>query len=178
MQKLIIALTGEPASGKIAIAKHLIEKHGFARVRMMEPVHRMLEAGFALGDEDFEGDAKNAPLKDFGGLTPTALKSALGYDWGRRSVHSDVWANQYPRFVREVAGDRIVTDDIRFANEIVKARELGAVVIRIDRPSISEGRSQRDLPFDRNLVNDDTLEALFAKADELVNVLCELRQAA
>jgi hypothetical protein len=178
MKKLIIALIGEPASGKIAIAKHFIEHHGFARVRMMEPVHRMLEAGFGLGDEDFEGDAKSQPLKDFGGLTATALKSALGYDWGRRSIHSDVWANQYPRIVNELPAARVVTDDIRFANEIVKAREEGAVIVRIDRPSIPEGRSQRDLPHDYVITNDKTLEDLFVSANSLLSRLLDLRKAA
>lgn len=176
--KLILGLTGEPASGKIAIAKHLIEHHGFARVRMMEPVHRMLEAGFGLGDEDFEGDAKNQPLKDFGGLTPTALKSMLGYDWGRRSVHSDVWANQYPRIVKELPAERIVTDDIRFGNEIMKAREEGAIIVRIERPSIQEGRAQKDLPYDFVITNDKTLEDLFTAADALVSRLLDLRKAA
>jgi dephospho-CoA kinase len=176
--KFILGLIGEPASGKIAIAKHLIERHAFARVRMMEPVHRMLEVGFGLGDEDFEGEAKTRPLPQYGGLTPTALKTMLGYDWGRRTVHSDVWATQYARIVNELAAEFIVTDDIRFPNEIMKAREQGAVIVRVDRPSVQEGRAQKDLPYDFVITNDKTLDDLFSAADDLVARLMDLRKAA
>lgn len=176
--KFILCLTGEPASGKIAIAKHLIEKHSFSRVRMMEPVHRMLEAGFGLCDADFEGDAKTRPLPEYGGLTPTALKSMLGYEWGRRTVHSDVWATQYPRIVKELPAERVVTDDVRFPNEIMKARELGAVIVRVERPSVADGRAQKDLPYDYSIVNDKTLEDLFTAADSLVERLTRIRLAA
>lgn len=178
-KRLIMALIGEPASGKIAIAKHLVDRGGFKRVRMMEPVHRMLNAGFGLKDEDFEGDSKSAPRRELGGMSPQAIKTALGYEWGRRTVHSDLWANQFPRIVEETGGPRIVCDDPRFGNELQLVRDAGGIIVKVTRPSLTERtRELRELSYDYELMNDKGLEDLFVAADALVGRLEALRAAA
>ncbi|CAB4180488.1 hypothetical protein UFOVP1040_62 [uncultured Caudovirales phage] len=171
---LIVALVGEPGCGKVAAARHLEERTGFRRVGFTDRINAMLRVGLNLTDLQLDGDAKHTPLDEMGGVTPVHLKQTLGYEWGRVRVHSDVWVNLWKADVLALAGQGIVVDDIRFANEASAVRALGGTVIRIERPGISRperasDRHARDIACDTTVVNDKGLGDLYRSLERAID---------
>ena len=125
----VIAFCGPADSGKSTAAAHLVERYGYTRVRMAEPLKAMLLA-LGLGRADVDGDRKEVSHPLLGGKTPRQVMQTLGTDWGRRMVDPDLWTRPWTFRTRAVlgAGGRVVVDDVRFDNEAALVREEGAVV--------------------------------------------------
>jgi len=94
----------------------------------------------------------------------------LGTEYGRQSVHPEVWLMCWERATRQKldAGIPVVVDDVRFPNEAALVRRLGGELWRIERPGTERGPAHAseggldDYPlFDRRLVNDGTLIDLY-----------------
>jgi hypothetical protein len=177
---MIIGLTGVSDSGKGWVSAHLSQRYGFAALRIGDPVSRMIEAGFGLSGEGSANRGQTVPW--LGGLTIRQLKRSLGADWGRRQVSTDVWVKMWERALPQ-AGQRVVTDDLRFPNEIAALRAAGGLVWHVERPGYgpdetSESRAARDMPCDGWLVNDTSIAALLRRVDVKVTTLfAEMKEA-
>ena len=57
----IIALTGPKGAGKSTVAQHLVDAHGYHRMRFADPVKRMLRA-MGLSVEHIDGALKEMPV--------------------------------------------------------------------------------------------------------------------
>ncbi|HET9574532.1 MAG TPA: hypothetical protein VFP29_12490 [Methyloceanibacter sp.] len=171
---LVVALVGEPGCGKVAVARHLQDRTGFRRVGFTDRINAMLRVGLGLTDLQLDGDEKHSPLDEFGGVTPVHLKQTLGYEWGRTRVDSGLWVALWKRDVEALAGQAVVADDLRFANEASAVRTVGGIVIRIERPGISRpdrasDRHARDIACDLTVVNDKGLGELFRAVEQAID---------
>lgn len=171
---LVVALIGEPGCGKVAAARHLEERTGFRRVGFTDRINAMLKVGLNLTDLQLDGDGKHTPMDDMGGVTPVHLKQTLGYEWGRVRVHSDLWVNLWRADVLALAGQAVVVDDLRFANEASAVRALGGLVIRIERPGVARperasDRHARDIACDCTVVNDKALGDMFRAVEQAID---------
>jgi hypothetical protein len=167
----VIGILGKAFAGKTTLAKQL-EARGWKRVRFGGPVKEMLKV-LGLTDAQVDGDEKEVPLEILGGQTSRHAQRSLGTDWGRDTIHPDLWANVWLATVKKhlAAGHNVVCDDVRFPNELQAVRILGATVVRVRRPNgpkskfpnhISEtlmGRVKVDLALN----NDGTPADLFNK---------------
>lgn len=103
--------------------------------------------------------------------TPRWLMQTLGTEWGRKSVHPDLWTKIAKRRAEMLLaqGKKVVITDARFPNEIEVMREIGAKVVRIDRPGLLVDLSHESeahipsLPIDQVVLNNGTLEELRTK---------------
>lgn len=173
MSRRIIGVVGPAGSGKSAVAKHLVSKHEFLRMRFAENLKSMLKVGLGLTDEQIDGDQKMISLHQFGGCTPRHLMQTLGTEWGRRMVHSDIWVNAWRQSLP--AHGLICVDDVRFPNEASAIRAEGGVLWRVTRTNANavfvdhpSERLQRDIETDLTLENDRSLFDLMIKVDEEV----------
>ena len=169
---MLIGVLGVAGSGKTLVAKRLVDRYGFHRMRFADPLKRMLRDGLGLSEDEVDGDLKMTPNAVFDGHTPRYLMQTLGTEWGRRRVSQDIWVNIWKRDAALVDGN-IVVDDVRFPNEALAIRALGGIIWRVYRPGLSAGphmseRAQMEIEEDRLISNATTVDALWASIDHLV----------
>lgn len=171
----VVGILGVAGSGKTLVAKHLVERHGFARTRFAGPLKAMLKVGFGLTDEHLDGDQKLRPLPELCGTTPRHLMQTMGHDWGRRMVHPDVWATAWKRDVLARDG-LIVADDLRYPNEAQAIRDVGGAIWRVYRPGLqtmehASERAQKAIVEDELINNATTIADMIKSVDYLVEQL-------
>ena len=193
---MIIMLNGYSGVGKDTVAEYLASKHGYSRYAIADPLREMLEMINPIVDVDRRsGDAIHLAdaLADGGWdrakrgcsevrrlleATGQAARDALGkYVWMYALEH---------RTSRDSIrlGSRnsdVVVSDVRYENEFQwlgnDAYDLngGEALVRVERPGIgpvSDHVSAGVLSYpDYTIVNDGSLDDLYAKVDALVEEL-------
>lgn len=131
----VIGVTGLAGSGKTEVAKHLISRYGFARVRFADTLKKMIRA-LGLTTRHVDGDLKEKPCALLDGKTPRWAMQTIGTEWGRRLISENLWVKAWEKTARKSLkkGVSIVADDVRFQNEVAMIRSLGGVVINVTRP--------------------------------------------
>jgi hypothetical protein len=127
----------------------------------------------------YVNDGKEEPIPFLGGVTGRRLMQTLGTDWGRNTIHPDLWvgiaATKLEARLQSQWGRgadthlRAVFDDVRFQNEADFIHAAGGIIVRIERPE--EGRpaavyehasEQQPLIPDMTIRNAGTTEDFFA----------------
>src|ERR1035437_9507797 len=117
MNRIVVGLCGFIGSGKTTAANHLVEHHGFTRIRFAGPLKAML-AALGLTEEEIDGSLKNDPCDLLCGKTPRYAMQQLGTEWGRELIGPDLWIRAWSSSVEDCGmHSRIIADDVRFPNE-------------------------------------------------------------
>ena len=179
--KLVALYSPVPQSGKSTVARYLISK-GWKCISFSTPLKRMLEPVLrSLGYVDTEifemlyGADKEKLISVLGNKTTRQLMQTLGTDWGRNLVYQDLWILCWKGEVQQAMknGHNVVTDDLRFLNEMEAVRSLQGKCWWIDRPvgantygHASEGALNDYYDqFDAVIHNNHDIEVLNAKLD-------------
>lgn len=165
----LIGFCGPAGAGKSAAAGRLVRHHGFTRVRFAGPLKRMMWA-LGLDGRHTDGALKEIPCDLLGGRTPRFAMQTLGTEWGRDIIAQDVWLRAWASAVR-VAGEPVVVDDVRFANEAAAVRQAGGRLIRITgRGGISGGHVSelQDFEVDHTIENAGSFDDFMAAVDGVV----------
>lgn len=177
MGRHIIGIVGVAGSGKTLVWRHLIEKHGFAKVSFAGPVRKMLIDGLGLPAEMVEGDGKETPEPMLCGRTGRQLTRTLINDWGRKQVGRALWCNIWMRDAIALDGS-VVADDVRHPDEAAVIRALGGEIWKVYRPGLNSSdqateNAQRGIEEDRLLANATSIPDLIRSVDALVEQLKE-----
>lgn len=173
---MIIGLTGYAGSGKSTAAKHLVEKHGFTQVKFAGPLKQMMRC-LGLGDREIEGDLKEVPHPVLNYKTPRYAMQTLGTEWGRELIGQNLWVNVGVESTHQALGEgsQVVIDDCRFPNEAAAIKELGGVIIKINRPGVepvnAHASESQELPVDWEVYNVGTPEALGRAIDSTLEFI-------
>lgn len=185
MSVTVIGLTGAAGSGKTTVARHIVETMGGERRPFAGPLKQMLQtfledqgAGMAMAIRMVSGDLKEEPTDYLGGRTPRQAMQTLGTEWGRGlspTLWVDAWRHGIERASLQASVDGvpalIVVDDVRFPNEVEAIRQLGGLIIRIDRPGSGlEGAAGRHASETEDLGEPD----MFIKNTGTIDQLHEL----
>lgn len=171
----LIGLVGAARVGKDTAAEHLVEQYDFSQYAFADPIKEMLEPVF--GDL-FYGGHREEEIKWLG-KSPRQLMQTLGTEWGRDQVHPNLWvllAEQAWQREKSRGGCGFVVSDVRFANECEWITRAGGTLIEIvrpDAPTVADHRSEREalnLLGRWRITNDGTLEDLYARLDEIMEV--------
>ncbi len=161
--RFVVGFAGKMGSGKTTAARHLIEQHGFERVRFAGPLKNMMYA-LGLSEAEVDGALKESPCDLLGGKTPRFAMQTIGTEWGRQIIDDRLWIRAWRRAVEKTTpGAWIVADDVRYANEAAAIRDMGGVLIRIDRAAVSRAapsHSSEEIGFDCDFAfsNDGSVE--------------------
>lgn len=90
-----------------------------------------------------DGDLKETPLPELGGLSYRSFAETIGHDWGRHTAvpSGTLWSSIAARktALSICRGGRAVIDDLRYPNEAAMVRAFGGIVIGVVRPEANGG---------------------------------------
>lgn len=181
MKPLLIGLSGLARVGKDTAAQHLVNQHGFQSYAFMDPLRDGLMHILNLEPSDFEGEQKEQVLPWLG-RSPRYLMQTLGTEWGRDTVHPELWLLLAVQNLDLLARTHdtargFVVSDLRFENEAEFIRQRGGVVIHIQRiaaGAVAPHRSEGGIwgaQGDWFLPNDGTIEDLQTNLNKIVDTL-------
>jgi predicted kinase len=181
----IVAFSGPAGSGKSTAAKHLVEGHGYRRIRFADPIKSMLR-DLGLTFDQIDGPLKETPCDLLCGKTPRRAMQTLGDEWGRQLIGGDIWVRAWERHLEEAilwsSDTRIVVDDLRYPNELDVLLRHDALVVRVHRPSAMavEGHASEShaLFSQRVLTNDATQTDFVTRLEDLLDGAVQLPHAA
>lgn len=188
----LIGLGGRLRAGKDAVADHLVDAHGFAKVGMSDALHEaMLAINPILDPGDSAHGGEPATYRDaiaaLGYVRTKAeypearrLLQALGTEVGRNMIGENVWVDIMKRKIAALRaeGRDVVVTGLRFGNEVLAIADAGGTTIWVHRPSeaasaaVAAHASETSVDagdFHEVLLNAGTLEELQRTAESLVN---------
>lgn len=182
----IIALTGPKGSGKDTVGqliKQMYPQYNPETVAFADPVKNAIKHIFNLGDESvYSYDRlKRATLKlkdedDFYTIDGRRLVREIGM------LMRSYDEKQFTRYVFDTINkepDRLwVVTDLRFDNEYLFLKQIGAKVVKIIRPSYSYDGHITERAFDDHLVdyklmNDGDLNYLRIRVESVMRTMVE-----
>ena len=170
MGKIIIALTGPKGVGKSSIAKKIESQDWQDRciLSFAEPLRRMASHLMPMQNMT-DPELKEAPIDWLGGKTPRQILQSLGTDWGRNMVSPTIWIDTMRRIITEQAFDTIIIDDCRFENEADMVRDMGGIVVGLEREGIAyTGEHASEMPVKADMIVDAGDIAKAARAIEQI----------
>lgn len=174
----VIGLSGYARSGKDAVAKILVEEHGYVRVSWADKLRAALyaldplvdfcpEAGELVRYSHLIDTIGYEAAKDDPRYGPEirSLLQRLGTEAGRNVLGQNVWVDALVNTMEN--GKRYVIPDTRFPNEALAITErMAGEVWRVNRPGFTPTNSHPSetaldgWQFNVNLNNDGTLDDL------------------
>ena len=187
---MIIGVLGRKGSGKDTSADYMCEKHNFQKLVLAQPLKDACKLLFNFSDEQLYGNLKEE-IDGRWGTSPRIVLQYLGTDIFRKdinkiipNINGNFWvnlmANKYLEMLEKQTTKevKVILSDVRFQNEIDKIHELGGIVIKVNRPSISNSDAHESeknidiLKADYVITNDGTKEDLYKKLDNIVGEIC------
>jgi hypothetical protein len=109
------------------------------------------------------------------GCTGRHLLQTLGTEWGRDTIHKNIWVMAMAKHLKDYRKP-VVIDDIRFANEVQMIRDLGGKIVYIQRDSaeaVTDQHSSEQLyktvVADRVIRNNGSLSEF---QDKIPSIVC------
>lgn len=144
---MLIGLYSSSArSGKSTVADFLVDNYDYRPLSLAKPIKAFLcdvMTSYGISDERIfgylYGDKKHEFVPEME-TTAREIMVSMGTAWGRRTVHFDIWLNQWAAAYNPTLNT--VVDDVRFLNEFNRIKELGGEMWKI--VALSPGRPFRD----------------------------------
>jgi hypothetical protein len=133
MPAKIIAFTGLASAGKTTAASPVIYEMGYYPLSFATPIKRMIEVLTPSMD-------KNERPEILCGKSIREAYQTLGTEWGRKMIHDNIWVEIGRRIITSRllynGNSGVVIDDLRFNNEAVCVKEMGGIIIEVQRPGL------------------------------------------
>lgn len=141
---IILGVCGLIGSGKDTIADYLTTFHGFKRLSFAGSLKDAVAAIFGWDRDMLEGTTKLSrewreevdtwwsERLGMPNLTPRWVLQHWGTEVCRNNFHTDIWVASIENKLRNTK-DNIVITDCRFKNEIEAIKNVGGLVVRVER---------------------------------------------
>ena len=135
-------------------------------------------------------------------LTPRHALQKLGTEWGREQCDDKIWLEYFKRVYNKIATMEylysgkeglkkapsktcyagVVVSDVRFVNEAIYMKELGAQIIKVTRTSSNVHKGTHASESEQDLVNpyvnyfipnDSTLDDYITRVERFVKLKCQ-----
>jgi dephospho-CoA kinase len=178
---MIVGLSGYAQSGKDTVANHLVEHYGFTRIAFADSIREALyRLNPSLPDvPDLPGVTLKSAVDSMGwefvkNISPhtRALLQRFGTEVARDLWDEDFWVDLAMKKASSL--DKVVITDVRYPNELEAILKANGDVWRIIKPNIAPvNRHASEVAldhyqFNRIILNDTSLENLYATVDYLI----------
>lgn len=142
-QPRVIGLMGFGGAGKSEVAKYLAGI-GYTRTHIKDPLRRMAaslldDAGHSPEEIDsyLDGELKREVIPRLR-RTGTEIQMFLGTEFGRDFCYPGLWLDMWRARAAAILGDggKVTQESVRFPNEADAIRDLGGLVVRVERPGV------------------------------------------
>ena len=166
-------LTGLAGSGKSTVAKYLEEHHNIKEFALADKLKQLVFRLCKTFDVPINSveDLYNVSTKN----NYRKYLQQVGTECCRAVFGNNFWCDMLKKSIHDYGKD-VVISDIRFVNEYAYFKDR-AICIKItgrqfDDPNIHKHASELEImniPCDYEIVNDGTLEELYAKVEDILN---------
>lgn len=134
---MLIGLCGAAGAGKNTVAEFLTDSDGctFMQMAFADPLYECVSKITGLPVTRLKDrDVKEAVIPWLG-KSPRQLLQTLGTEWGRGTVHPEIWIRiAMERASQHLDFNSVVITDVRFDNEAQAIVDAGGEVWRVARP--------------------------------------------
>lgn len=192
----LILISAYGGTGKDSVADYLVENYSFTKLAFADALRAVAAAINPIVSHHTEyvtdeyGNILSADVEYIRYLD--ALESVgynqakfdypevrsflqlVGTDAVRNNLGDNIWVDTAMKRADQL--ERVVIPDCRFVNEAQAGRSRGGFVIRMNRPGVGPAGSHisevglDDYSFDTVIENDGSLEDLFKKVDEWLDI--------
>lgn len=167
---MLVGFTGKARSGKDTAALFVIETFNLEKYSFAQPIKEACKVMFGWNEEHVNGSLKEA-IDDHYGVSPRQAMQTLGTEWGRNTIHNEMWIKRAEMAFKQ-SSMGIVIPDVRFENEAEFIRDNGGVLIHVTRPNViqvnahSSEAGVRVTEDDFVIVNDSTISQLHLQVEQ------------
>jgi hypothetical protein len=176
---ILVGISGKRGTGKSTLGNILQSHYGFKHLGFAQELKRRIQRDFPLTHEDTDGSRKELGNPLIGGFTPRELMIEYGNFF--RKFDANYWVDAC--LEDALRSPKVVVSDVRYSNEADRIRDLGGIVVRLERPAelniykgVITNASETELddyelfnlrlPAEKNV----SLEDLFTFARDIVNL--------
>lgn len=179
---IVIGMIGKAGSGKDTVADYVVEKYGFKKIAFADPLKQAVQIIFDVDDDHmYDRDMRELPLPGWEPWSVRKLLQFVGTELMRNQIDEDIWVKNAASRARRIS--KCIISDVRFPNEVTDMRsrledQSKMVFVRVTRPGHEDaaggikGHASEalidQLDADIDIVNDGSLEDLYAKVDSLL----------
>lgn len=182
---MVIGLTGFAGAGKSTVAQYLAKNHGFKRINFKDGLVNEMKTNFPGLLKEIKDVCQDLYMREytvdslFTEKPPIMRKFMQEYGTEvRRNDNQNYWVDKWRTSV--VVEKLVVADDVRFFNELNAVRDMGGVIIRVERPDITSGGNhpseteQLDFQVDFTIVGVPGSHAeIYQQVDSIIRTLKE-----
>lgn len=186
----IIGICGYKRSGKDTAAAYLAEAYGYKHVKFSEDLKCMVRMLFDVTHDQVEGSSKDVVDEEWQ-VTPRQIMQFMGTEVMQYKLQElcpevgrTFWVKRL--FKKHGSAKLLVISDVRFRHEIdaIRKHDPLSLIVRIQKAATHAHAqdthvSETDcdtLPVDVVLQNDDSVEALHARIDDMMRPVTQSKR--
>jgi hypothetical protein len=134
---MLIGLCGPAGAGKNTVAELLTDSNGgpFAQIAFADPLYECVSTITGLPVAKLKDRDVKEEVIPWLGKSPRQMLQTLGTEWGRGTVHPEIWIRiAMERAARHQTINGVVITDVRFDNEAQAVIDAGGEVWMVTRP--------------------------------------------
>lgn len=145
---MLIGFIGPKGSGKDTCADYVCNRYMFKKVSYADCLKRACKELFIMSDEQLYGtqEQKETPDLRWFGATPRTILQYVGTDLLRNQLEKimpglgkDIFINNFRLWYKNQDEKmKVVIADVRFQNEADTIKELGGILMKIERPNLGK----------------------------------------
>lgn len=176
---MLIGICGKAGAGKDTVGDYLIEKYGFEKIALADPIKRLVQDVFVLDSHTvYDRVAREQELPQWKNWTVRKLLQYVGTELFRNNIDAEIWVKSLWFRVASNPNKNYVVSDCRFPNEINFLKENGKdkfTSIKVIREGcdgnvglVGHESEKYDLEANHDLYNNGTIDYLHKKVDSLM----------
>lgn len=131
----LLGIHGKAGAGKDTLAKGLRLHAGFQRMAFADPLRRAAAEAFGIELEWFVDPDLKGMVHPYWGITPRQILQQMGTEAMRKTFGRDIWVRRWRKdFDVARLNTHVVVTDVREGHEADAIRNLGGLIIHIERP--------------------------------------------